>query len=359
MDLNVENCSQKSLKSQNSFDWSEFDDALDLEQPPTFNSSICPFEITNYPSQLILSRNNQNKSSKVDSGVGDDSTSTAVNSQTSQVSFEGQKRITNHHQSTTPNPIYSSDIDRGCTSSPIAYSLPPKKSRFASPLPRTFSRQNSVLTIFHSPQGNSHATECQRKTPTSETDESNDSDTTGSEENHENVDAVSDDTENSNDVATPSTPSQNELLLNPIHMKIEPILNLMSQIKTQYTDYAFVYALAAHMCKDIYPRDCHITLKTALLLSIVSCTVIIYFNFFKKTNLIKIHSFIPFKNPSQGQNDDEQPVSIMAIARDSAATSTIMGAIGRVAKRYTNAIILCSFNIHCVNCIFMNDNRQS
>lgn len=44
------------------------------------------------------------------------------------------------------------------------------------------------------------------------------------------------------------------------------------------------------------------------------------------------------KNPIQAQND-EQPISIMAIARDSAAASAVMGTIGRVAKRYKNAIV--------------------
>lgn len=56
----------------------------------------------------------------------------------------------------------------------------------------------------------------------------------------------------------------------------------------------------------------------------------------KKTHSILINIPITFvysyENPFQGR-DDEQPISIMAIARDSAAASSVMGTIGRVAKR--------------------------
>lgn len=44
-----------------------------------------------------------------------------------------------------------------------------------------------------------------------------------------------------------------------------------------------------------------------------------------------------YNDSIQGQNDD-QPISIMAIARDSAAASSVMGNIGRVAKRYKHMI---------------------
>lgn len=55
--------------------------------------------------------------------------------------------------------------------------------------------------------------------------------------------------------------------------EISPILNLYTRIREHHSDCAFVYALASLVCKDVYPKHSHITLKTALLLSIVSCNV--------------------------------------------------------------------------------------
>lgn len=293
MDSIVANCSQKSKQSQNSFDWSEFDDVLDLDQSPTFNSSICSLEITNYPSQLILSRGTQRNKSKIDSGFdveSTSSTSSTFTSQTSQVSFEGHKRISNHSLSLAPSSVGSSDVDSGCASSPVACTLPSKKSRLESPLPILFSSQNTSsldVNTFRSPIKPATLT----RLPFRETDESNDSETPESVNYHANAtvshDCDDDSNGNSNDAASQQ---QSMSLSNPIHLKIAPILNLMSQIKTQYSDYAFVYALAAHMCKDIYPRDCHISLKTALLLSIVSCNVKIPLYFSKNTFIMIVHS---------------------------------------------------------------------
>lgn len=48
---------------------------------------------------------------------------------------------------------------------------------------------------------------------------------------------------------------------------------LHQRIKSQYSDHAFVHAIAANMCRDIYPKECHISLKLTLLLSIISCNV--------------------------------------------------------------------------------------
>lgn len=60
---------------------------------------------------------------------------------------------------------------------------------------------------------------------------------------------------------------------NTILPEIDPNRKLFSKIKSQYSDCVFVYALASNMCKDIYPNNSYISLKTALLLSIVSCNV--------------------------------------------------------------------------------------
>lgn len=57
-------------------------------------------------------------------------------------------------------------------------------------------------------------------------------------------------------------------------------------------------------------------------------------NFLKKTPsfIYLLFAYFSHENSILGQND-EQPISIMAIARDSAAASSVMGNIGRVAKR--------------------------
>lgn len=254
MDTNVQNC------SQNSFDWSEFDEALDLEQPPAFSSTLRSLEITNYPSQLILSNRSRNKNSKDDSGFNAaPSASFTFSTQSSVMSFEGQ------HRSPAPNHVRFNESDSGCSSSPIACTLPAKKSRFASPVPRAFSSQNFNSYTFRSPQNLTEPTQLPSNHSSQTDEDSNSNDTAESDEVQENEIVTSENADNVND--------PNGCLSDPIHLKISPILNLMSQIKTEYSDYAFVYALAAHMCKDIYPRDCHISLKTALLLSIVSCTV--------------------------------------------------------------------------------------
>lgn len=347
MDSFAGNCSQQSKQSQDSFDWSEFDDALDLDQPPSFNSTISPLDITSYSSQLILNRSSQrSNSTKVDSGFGIDSS--AFQSPASQVSFEGQKRHTNHGLTSVSSPRQSvggSDDDSGCSNSPIECSLPSKKSRLESPIQRISSTQSTFrsplkpATLNRLRTNCDEAALCQRQT----TDKSNNHDNSKNDE-QTNATNSNDDTENLDDntIQQQSTPAPNESLPNPIHLKIAPVLNLMAQIKTQYSDYAFVYALAAHMCKDIYPRDVHISLKTALLLSIVSCNVMpreFYrnhcFSFMHSVHSILMVCFCFHENSIQGQND-EQPISIMAIARDSAVASSVMGSIGRVAKRYTN-----------------------
>lgn len=265
MEFFAGNCSQQSKQSQNSFDWSELDDALDLDRPPTFNSTISPLEFTSYSSQLILTRNSQrNNSTKADSGFDIESNPSTFYSQASHVSFEGQKRNANQHSSPTSSPrraVVRSDVDSGCSFSPIACSLPSKKSRQESPVPRPSSTQ----TTFRSPLRPSTLNRLRN----------NSNEVVSSQRQTADTSNQRDSCENTNGATTHqhSTPNPNGSPSNPIHLKIAPILNLMSQIKTQYSDCAFVYALAAHMCRDIYPRDCHISLKTALLLSIVSCTV--------------------------------------------------------------------------------------
>lgn len=51
------------------------------------------------------------------------------------------------------------------------------------------------------------------------------------------------------------------------------VKQLYDVVKTQYSDFAFIYALSAQLCQDCIPMDCCIALKMALLLSIASISV--------------------------------------------------------------------------------------
>lgn len=73
-------------------------------------------------------------------------------------------------------------------------------------------------------------------------------------------------------------PDLDDNITDSVLSEIDPILRLFAHIRSQYSDCAFAYALAANMCKDIYPKNSYISLKTALLLSIVSCDVSIRFS---------------------------------------------------------------------------------
>lgn len=50
-------------------------------------------------------------------------------------------------------------------------------------------------------------------------------------------------------------------------------------VKSQYSDFAFVYALSSQLCQERIPMECFVTLKIALLLSLVSIGVTIYSGF--------------------------------------------------------------------------------
>lgn len=52
------------------------------------------------------------------------------------------------------------------------------------------------------------------------------------------------------------------------------ISNLYQLIRATLTDYAFVHAFSAQLCKDLLPMDTYVTLKQSLLLSILSAQVI-------------------------------------------------------------------------------------
>lgn len=51
------------------------------------------------------------------------------------------------------------------------------------------------------------------------------------------------------------------------------VLALIANIKNQFTDHAVTYAMAAQMCQTVLPMDAYVSLKIALLLSLVSTQV--------------------------------------------------------------------------------------
>lgn len=53
----------------------------------------------------------------------------------------------------------------------------------------------------------------------------------------------------------------------------QSVLTLVTNIKSQFSDHAVVYAIAAQMCETVLPMDAYVSLKIALLLSLISIQV--------------------------------------------------------------------------------------
>lgn len=234
--------SQNSQNSQSSFDLGEYD-LLDFDQPPTCSSLSFSLPKATYPSQLILPRKTQSNND-VDSGF-DITSSGSRKSQESIQLWETQRAISS--QSTVLVTGNTFNLDETETDSQLD----------------EVQRKN-----HNESQSKNHKQNHERNV-------SNDSlqigfedeemplsgvTTTGDEENNEQSQEFSD-------------------VPNSVLPEIDPILKLFSKIKSKYSDCAFVYALASNMCKDIYPKNSYISLKTALLLSIVSCNVSFWWTF--------------------------------------------------------------------------------
>ncbi|XP_055842975.1 uncharacterized protein LOC129909873 [Episyrphus balteatus] len=84
------------------------------------------------------------------------------------------------------------------------------------------------------------------------------------------------------------------------------VQRLYETIKISYSDFSFVYSLAAQMCQDRVPMDCFVHLKIGLLLSIASLE----------------------------DNPDRPPISIVAIGPEFGMANYLMEAIGDVAERF-------------------------
>lgn len=291
--------SQPSQQSQKS----DIDDWLDWEKPPSFKAAKCSLATT-YPAKLSLPRSTQtttNNNSNVDSGF--DSSPSPCQSRTQ---FTKQSNSVENENSTSSQELNASTRKRSTddVDSAFSFSHSSTSSQWSSavtkrPTQKTISNHQLNLPTNATPFSQSiTSASCSSNDTFGESlssihldtyspdeefnepdgqdygqiDETNDLETFRIEDSSEEEDLSSRSVENWNDRGQP--------IINPdggipgsILPKIQPILNLFTQVKSQYSDCAFVYGLAAHMCKDIYPKNYNISLKTALLLSIVSCNV--------------------------------------------------------------------------------------
>ncbi|XP_031627022.1 minichromosome maintenance domain-containing protein 2 [Contarinia nasturtii] len=260
--------SQNSQSSQHSCDSTEFDELFDLDRPPTCSFSSFSLPTGNFPSQLILTKSTQQRS---DFDSCFDFTSNSSNrTQRNFRRFETQTTISSQ------SPV-STNSDNS------------KESNLES-------RSSSGLNEYSQNQSN-------------ESNESVEHSEEKADREQQFSQKSADDEENV-DEEMPLTGSSDQTVLydmpDSVLPIIDPIIELFRKIRLQYSDNAFVYALASNMCKDIYPKNSHISLKMALLLSIVSCNV----------------------------EKNAQPISIMAITRDSATASSVMRNMGNCARRF-------------------------
>lgn len=275
MSLNDGSCSQESTKSQDSFDWREFDDCLDLDQPPIYSSPKYNLPITQYSTQLFLSKSTQSSgTTKTQSSFDNEfeftQNSGHMQSQMTQQAMEPPKMMSTHQFNFPMNEQTNSDVDSGVACSQNSYFSHMKKSNFEFAAQRLFASQStnsqsdgaykltSQLTASMNFKTNRMVFSCDADRTTSDD---------GADFSQSN--SVTADCDDS--IQPINSPLDHSFI--SIDPKIQPILNLFSEVKSQHSDYAFVFALAGHMCSDIYPKHTHITLKTALLLSILSCDV--------------------------------------------------------------------------------------
>ncbi|XP_016980026.1 uncharacterized protein LOC108045264 isoform X1 [Drosophila rhopaloa] len=91
--------------------------------------------------------------------------------------------------------------------------------------------------------------------------------------------------------------------LNCVPSSIKKLHHLIS---SQYSDYAFVYALSAQLCQECVPMDCYVYLKMVLLASIVSIE----------------------------PDELRAPISLCIIATDSLMANRLMNKVGQLAPRF-------------------------
>lgn len=239
-------CSQQPINSSD-----EIDEWLDLDRPLTFTGFQKPSREFFYSSQLITPIRKE-VSSDIDSGLDFYFSSSGSNS--------------DFHQKNA-NVRYRKSITQGNNSN------------------RLFRRSNSIASPSDSSSNGSPVLSDQNEVRSKrksivDFDEISVDDELHSKkqcadnqknQHEEHMGNISDSTEKQFTLV--STPQISGLLFS------EKIRTIYSYFKENYSDCSFVYAVAAQMCQKNYPMDSHVSLKLALLLSIVSCNVSITFNF--------------------------------------------------------------------------------
>ncbi|KAL5277275.1 mei-218 family protein [Megaselia abdita] len=86
------------------------------------------------------------------------------------------------------------------------------------------------------------------------------------------------------------------------------VSKVFHHITARYSDFAFVFAIAAQTCQDLLPMDCFIHLKIGLLLSLASIEV----------------------------DGKRPPISIIAFGKDSSSANLLMTNIGNAARRFVS-----------------------
>lgn len=294
LNINKENYfrpSQKSPSSPNSLN--DIDEYLDFDKPPIYNSPKCLFKPGNYASQLVL-RNTQTSSTN-----GNGSSDSNIDSGFDSI----RSAFQSHYETIHSSP--SSGNQQGILSQQLISSVFEMNksvdlSESSSPAQKQTTLQNfceqgtiseqhpnlssnvSVGDLIFSQNETTSIRSCDLSSDSSIFDRFNSNPEMligctngvfngigGNINGSSHSDSFCSYNEKIQEFM--SSPAKSLGIL--IHPEIEPILRLFSEIKSQYSDGAFVYALASNMCKDIYPANSNISLKTALLLSIVSCNV--------------------------------------------------------------------------------------
>lgn len=115
---------------------------------------------------------------------------------------------------------------------------------------------------------------------------------------------------------TPEQPKQ-EVAQEPTKKSLFPadvtliplsVSKLFDQITSHFSDFAFVFAVAAQMCQDLLPMDSFIHLKIGLLLSLASIEV-------------------------EGRRP---PISIIALGKESSSANLLMTNIGNAARKFVS-----------------------
>lgn len=274
--------------SENSSGLGEIDELLDLNQPPTIESFSSYLPQTTYRSQLFF-RGTQTSGEDVDSGFDHTPKRSCWSwskSSTSQLRFSNApKNISSQSTVSMNESTFSSSNE---TQQTPGFDPEQQLDSDIEELEQTFSQccsqerfsQNNPREHGQSGwQDDGDRNEPQLDQNDTEFNflpiESNVSDESEDETLCEEQASDDDGNVNTGDMDNEEEPLENEenIPTSLFVSEINSILNLYKKVKSQYSDCAFVYGLAAHTCKDIYPKYSHISLKRALLLSIVSCNV--------------------------------------------------------------------------------------